>query len=68
MDAEIREKFEDLVNALSPENLSCDGEASKAEQKIRYQRLMKQWHDLEKQVGREVSEDEIWEDILKRLY
>ncbi len=60
MDRQIYKKFLSLVSALSPENLHCDGEISPAEAKTKYHRLMKQWRQLESQVGRSVSEEEIW--------
>lgn len=53
-------KFNSLAGQLSPENLSCDGELSRAQVKKRYNSLMTQWRALEKEVGRSVSEDETW--------
>jgi hypothetical protein len=58
---EFREKFLDLACGLSPENLSCDGTISRAAMQKKYNRLMKEWHALEKQFGRNVSESEVWE-------
>lgn len=55
------EKFLDLSCALSPENLHCDGEISIAEANRKYRRLMTEWKALEKEVGREVTEDEVWD-------
>jgi len=63
---EQQEKFVNLACALSPENLSCDGELSRAETTRRYNRLMKQWKALEKIVGREVSEHEVIEIELQQ--
>jgi len=54
------DQFFDLVNQLSPENLSCDGEISNAEAQRKSGKLMKAWKRLERQVGRTVSEEEVW--------
>jgi len=54
-------EFESLANQLSPENLHCDGEISRAEAGRRYKRIMKRWRELEK-----VSEDEVWALTMKR--
>jgi hypothetical protein len=60
LSANLYEKFLDLASALSPENLTCDGELSKAAVKRRYSALMKEWKALEKIAGRRVTEDEVW--------
>lgn len=52
--------FLHLACALSPENLSCDGELSRAAVARKYKGLMKQWKALEAKVGRKVTEDEVW--------
>jgi len=57
----LHSKFLNLACDLSPENLWMDGEASNAEASQRETFLMKQWSDLEYLVGRDVSEDEIWD-------
>ena len=54
-------KFVDIAMKLEPENLTMDGEASKTEVKQRATFLKKQWSDLEYLVGRQVTEDEIWD-------
>jgi len=53
-------QFEDLLYKLSPENLHCDGEISNSEAQRKYVKLMKAWKRLERQVGRTVSEEEVW--------
>jgi hypothetical protein len=58
-DTQLR-KFQDLLCRLSPENLHCDGEISMAQARRKASALRKQWKDLEKQVGRKVTEHEIW--------
>ena len=54
------EQFLNLACALSPENLTCDGELSRTAVRQRYRKLMQQWRALETEVGRKVSEDEVW--------
>jgi len=61
IDQEDKKKFLNLACALSPENLSCDGEISMAETRRKEGTIRNQWKDLEKKVGREVSEDEVWQ-------
>lgn len=46
---------------LSPENLSCDGEVSLTYQRQKYRQLMKKRKVLIRELGRTVSEDEIWD-------
>jgi hypothetical protein len=55
MNKEAKELFYGLAIALEPENLYMDGECSKAEAQRRYNRIMRKWRELEKQVGRKVS-------------
>lgn len=55
-------KFLDIACQLSPENLCCDGELSENETNKRYRKLMYQWHQLEKEVGRKVTEDEVYKE------
>ncbi len=57
----LHSKFFDIAMKLEPENLTMDGEASKTEVKQRSTFLKKQWRDLEYLVGRQVTEDEIWD-------
>jgi hypothetical protein len=68
MNKEIQAKFWDLTCRLSPENLNCDGEISRAEANRRYKHLMKEWHALEAQVGRKVTEYEIIGNHYARTY
>lgn len=56
----FQEKFLNLACQLSPENLTCDGELSQRQVRARYSALTKEWKCLEKQVGRKVTEDEVW--------
>ena len=60
MTQEQKNKFSRLACQLSPENLTCDGELSNAQVRIRYRQLMKEWNALEREVGRTVTEEETW--------
>jgi hypothetical protein len=66
MNVQVYQKFLNLASALSPEDLSCDGELPASYVRARYRQLMAEWRKLEKQVGRKVSEDEIWEMFIQR--
>lgn len=56
----IWDEFVDLVTELSPENLSCDGEASSSYMSEKRRRIARRWKELEKDIGHDVSEDEVW--------
>jgi hypothetical protein len=55
----IMKQFFGLANRLSPENLHCDGEISKAQVQMRYRQIMREWATLERKVGRKVSLEEV---------
>ena len=55
------DKFFNLLMRLEPENIWMDGDASKAEAKKRETAIVNQWRDLEHLVGRQVSQNEIWD-------
>ena len=57
---ELLPRFLSLASQLSPENLHCDGEISRAAAHRKYVKLRKEWNRLEKEAGRIVSEDEVW--------
>jgi len=59
-EAHIMEKFVSLVSRLSPENLHCDGEISRAEAQRRYRAIMREWIALEKELGRKMTEEEVY--------
>ena len=66
----IMRKFQDLACALSPKNLKADfryidRELSPAKVQARQKRLMRRWRLLEIEVGRKVSEDEVWTMMLE---
>ena len=52
---EAIEAFSWLENRLSPENLACDGECSRAETNRRYRQCMKEWKALEKKYNVKVE-------------
>jgi hypothetical protein len=56
--ADVKREFASLASQLSPENLSWDGERSATEQNKAAARLNKRWNELEKQIGRQVTESE----------
>jgi hypothetical protein len=66
MTDEIKAKFGDLACALSPENLHCDGEISAAQARTKERAIRKEWTALERQVGRRVTENEVWGWIIQR--
>lgn len=61
MTEDQKDQFIRLVSALSPENLSCDGELSYRSVREREASLRNQWTILEIEVGRSVSEDEVYD-------
>jgi hypothetical protein len=62
----IMQQFFGLANRLSPENLSCDGEISKAQVQVRYRQIMREWAALERRVGQKVSLEEVEEEQFKK--
>ena len=53
----------DIHNAyldLSPENLTCDGELTRAQAAARRTAVLRRLADLQKELGRQVSEDVAW--------
>jgi hypothetical protein len=56
----ILNDFRDVENRLSPENLSCDGELPKAEQRRRYAELTKKRNALIAELGRVPTDTELW--------
>jgi hypothetical protein len=63
---DIHKQFESLANRLSPENLACDGEISRAQTHARYRQIMREWAVLERKVGRKVTQDEIEHAMMQR--
>ena len=60
MTREIKAKFLNIASAMSPENLHCDGEISRAAARRKLAFLKASWKRLEKVIGRPVHEDEVW--------
>lgn len=60
LDVEMQQKFLQLSCDLSPENLSCDGELPHSQVVKKLARLRREWSALERQVGRKVSEEEVF--------
>lgn len=46
---------------LSPENLTCDGELSRSAVRAKASALRAEWKEVEKILGRKVTEDEVWD-------
>lgn len=55
-----KRKFLDIYSALSPENLTCDGELSRSQVERKHRRLMKEFRDLVAETGYEPSESEAY--------
>lgn len=51
--------FETLCGELSPENLCCDGEATRGQIIAKQRQISAEWKELEKISGKKVSEGEI---------
>ena len=66
MKKELFDKFFALLVALEPENLYMDGEATKQVAISREKALRRQWKFLERYVGKEVTEQDIWNMHLQR--
>lgn len=58
--ADVRRRFAQIAAGLSPENLFRDGEASRGEVSARYRDLKDRWRSLEREVGREVDDSEVY--------
>ena len=59
-DAEIIQELQGIECGLSPENLSCDGEASRTHIMRTYRRLNRRKAQCIKELGREPTFDELW--------
>jgi len=68
----MKDRFLTLACALSPENISWDGERPKADIARERACLLAQWRALENKVGRPVTEMEVWQfacsanDLMRR--
>ena len=57
-DEELMKALDVLCGELSPENLSCDGEISRSAMMKKASALRAEWNEVEKKLGRKVSEEE----------
>ena len=57
-EADILRDIQRVYNSMSPENLSCDGELSRTEVRIRFRHLDRKLKALFIEIGREVHEEE----------
>lgn len=60
------ETFLNLACRLSPENLTCDGECSRAEVRHRLNEINREWKAAEKKFGGTVTEEDVWNAELQR--
>ena len=58
---ELLNRLMGLASDLSPENLTCDGELKGWEVRRKLGRLRKQWREAEEELGRKVTEEEVWD-------
>jgi len=54
-------RFVRLASDLSPENLHCDGEISRAAAERKRKAIMVEWRQLEAKAGRKISESDAWD-------
>jgi hypothetical protein len=64
-EAEIMRDLLDVFCGLSPENLTCDGEASNAHVVATSKKLFKRLAELETELGRKVDESEVYRYDMK---
>ncbi len=57
---EYMEKFANITIALSPENISCDGERTNNEIKMAEKELLAEWKLLEKEYNVSVTADDVY--------
>ena len=58
--SEITKALQGVENALSPENLHCDGEISNAEANRKYAKLIREKKVLTKELGRTPTDAELY--------
>lgn len=66
----VLDKFVQLANKLSPENLHCDGEISRSQAAQRKRQIEAEWRQLEKEAGYapgSISEDAVWRQYMRSL-
>lgn len=62
---ELMNALGDLCGELSPENLSCDGELSRTGINTKLRAIKGEWKEIEKKLGRKVSEYEAEDHWMK---
>ena len=63
---ELLDALDHLCAELSPENLSCDGELSRTAINQKLRAIKGEWKEIEKKLGRKVSQDEVEERWMKK--
>ena len=66
-ESECLDWLEMICNDLSPENLHCDGEISRTAAMKKARALRAEWKEVEKVIGRKVSEDEVENRMIARF-
>lgn len=64
-DLQILSDLQDVENALSPENLCCDGELPKAQVERKRKELLRQRIALVSELGREPKQEELYPEIYR---
>ena len=67
MQDHILSQFVELCNRLSPENLHEDGEISVTAARKKEFRIMREWRALEAKLGRHVTEEEVYQEAIRRI-
>ncbi len=62
-EAAVLNEFQDLECQLSPENLHCDGEITRAQAESKRKKIMRRWKELVAELGREPSDTELYPRI-----
>lgn len=60
-ESQILDDIRDVDCQLSPENLSCDGELSARQVRVKYRKLMAQRNQLVKELGRKPTTKELFD-------
>lgn len=66
-EAECIPFFENLCGELSPENFTCDGELSRADQAKKSVAINATWKELESIAGRKFTQEEVESKMIKRI-
>lgn len=55
----LQDAFSRLLNQMSPENLSNDGELNRSQMATVLTRIHREWAELERVAGRRVTQEEV---------